>query len=385
MKAFVLIEPGKVGWHEAPEPVLTPYGAILRPLAVAPCSSDVHTVYGGGSRKAPNLILGHECVGEILETGELVQDFKPGDVVVVPAITPDWRAMGIQEGNFKHASAPFSGHQLGRTAPGVFAEKFLIPDADTTLAKIPEGVTLEQALMCVDVVTTGFTGAEFADIKIGDTVVVLGIGPIGLMAIEGARHLGAARIIAVGSRPICVELAKEFGATEVLSYKVNLAEGQRENSLGGKVNPPEGQREASLVCKDKDVVQQVLERTGGLGADGVIICGGGDEVFAQAVDMARYGIGTISNVNYFGGTGNLPFPKFSGGRGMAGKTIHTELAKGGRIRMERLLKMVQYGRINPQKLVTHQLNGLDQVETALQMMKEKPKDLIKVMVRIDWK
>ncbi len=354
MKAFVLIEPGKVGWYDAPEPVITPYGAILRPIAVAPCSSDVHTVYGGGSRKAPNLILGHECVAEIMETGDLVCDFKPGDVVAVPAITPDWRARGIQEGNYKHASAPFSGHQLGRSAPGVFAEKFLIPDADTTLAKIPEGVTLEQALMCVDVVTTGFTGAEFADIKIGDTVVVLGIGPIGLMAVEGARHLGAARILAVGSRPACVELAKEFGATEVLSYK------------------------------DGDVVEQVMERTGGLGADGVIICGGGDEVFAQAVDMARYGIGTISNVNYFGGTGNLPFPKFSGGRGMAGKTIHTELAKGGRVRIERLLKMVQYGRINPQKLVTHRLKGLDQVETALQLMKEKPEDLIKVMVQIDW-
>lgn len=355
MKAFVLIEPGKVGWHDAPEPVLTPYGAILRPVAVTPCSSDVHTVYGGGSRKAPNLILGHECVAEILEIGELVQDFKPGDVVAVPAITPDWRAMGIQEGNYKHASAPFSGHQLGRSMPGVFAEKFLIPDADTTLAKIPEGVTLEQALMCVDVVTTGFTGAEFADIKIGDTVVVLGIGPIGLMAVEGARHLGAARILAVGSRPVCVELAKEFGATEVLSYK------------------------------DGDVVEQVMVRTEGLGADSVIICGGGDEVFTQAVDMVRYGIGTVSNVNYYGGTGSLSFPKFSGGRGMAGKTIHTELAKGGRVRIERLLQMVRYGRINPQKLVTHRLFGLDAVETALQMMKEKPRDLIKVMVQIDWK
>lgn len=355
MKAFVLIEPGKVGWHDAPEPVLTPYGAILRPVAVTPCSSDVHTVYGGGSRKAPNLILGHECIAEILEIGELVQDFKPGDVVAVPAITPDWRAMGIQEGNYKHASAPFSGHQLGRSMPGVFAEKFLIPDADTTLAKIPEGVTLEQALMCVDVVTTGFTGAEFADIKIGDTVVVLGIGPIGLMAVEGARHLGAARILAVGSRPVCVELAKEFGATEVLSYK------------------------------DGDVVEQVMARTEGLGADSVIICGGGDEVFTQAVDMVRYGIGTVSNVNYYGGTGSLSFPKFSGGRGMAGKTIHTELAKGGRVRIERLLQMVRYGRINPQKLVTHRLFGLDAVETALQMMKEKPRDLIKVMVQIDWK
>ena len=99
MKAFVLIEPGKVGWYDAPEPVITPYGAILRPIAVAPCSSDVHTVYGGGSRKAPNLILGHECVAEVIETGDLVCDFKPGDVVAVPAITPDWRDRGIQEGN----------------------------------------------------------------------------------------------------------------------------------------------------------------------------------------------------------------------------------------------------------------------------------------------
>lgn len=354
MKAFVLKEPGVVGWHEAPEPVLTPFGAILRPVAVAPCSSDVHTVFGGGSRKAPNLILGHECVAQILEVGELVRDFEPGELVAVPAITPDWRAPGIQDGNFKHASAPFSGHQLGRSQPGVFSEKFLIPDADTTLAKIPEGISLEQALMCVDVVTTGFTGAESADIKIGDTVVVMGIGPIGLMAVEGARHLGAARIIAVGTRPVCVGLAKEFGATDLISYR------------------------------DGDVVQQVLAMTGGVGADSVIICGGNDEVFSQAIDMVRYGIGTVANVNYFGGTGNLPFPKFSGGRGMAGKTIRTELAKGGRVRIERLLGMVKYGRIHPEKLVTHTLCGLDKVEDALYLMKEKPRDLIKVMVKIDW-
>lgn len=355
MKAFVLKEPGVVGWYDAPEPQLTPYGAILRPVAVTPCSSDVHTVFGGGSKKASNLVLGHECVAEILEVGEFVRDFAPGETVAVPAITPDWRAPGIQEGNERHASAPFSGHQLGRSQPGVFAEKFLIPDADTTLARIPEGVTLEQALMCVDVVTTGFTGAEYADIKIGDTVVVMGIGPIGLMAVEGARHLGAARIIAVGSRPVCVELAKEFGATDVIGYR------------------------------DGDVVEAVLAMTGGVGADSVILCGGGDEVFSQAVDMVRYGIGTVSNVNYYGGTGFLEFPKFSGGRGMAGKTIHTQLAKGGRVRVERLMKMVRYGRIQPQKLVTHRLYGLDNVEKALYLMKDKPQDLIKVMVKIDWK
>lgn len=353
MKAFVLKEPGVVGYEQVPEPVLTPYGAILKPVAVAPCSSDVHTVFGGGSRKAPNLVLGHECVARVLEVGEYVTDFVPGELVAVPAITPDWRAKSIQEHNFKHASAPFSGHQLGRTQPGVFSERFLIPDADTTLAKIPEGVSLEQALMCVDVVTTGFTGAQNANIKFGDTVVVMGIGPIGLMAVAGAAHLGAARILAVGSRPLCVKTAYEFGATEVLSYK------------------------------DGDIVKQVMERTGGIGADSVIICGGNDEVFAQAIDMVRYGIGTVSNVNYFGGTGNLPFPKFSGGRGMAGKTIRTELAEGGRARIERMLSMVKYGRIHPEKLVTHHLKGLDQVEEALYLMRDKPADLIKVMVTME--
>ena len=102
MKAFVLKEPGVVGYEQVPEPVLTPYGAILKPVAVAPCSSDVHTVFGGGSRKAPNLVLGHECVARVLEVGEYVTDFVPGELVAVPAITPDWRAKSIQEHNFKH-------------------------------------------------------------------------------------------------------------------------------------------------------------------------------------------------------------------------------------------------------------------------------------------
>ena len=91
MRAFVLKEPGVVGYVDVPEPRLTPYGAILRPVAVAPCSSDVHTVFGGGSRKAPNLVLGHECVAEVLEVGELVEEFRPGEIVAVPAITPNWR------------------------------------------------------------------------------------------------------------------------------------------------------------------------------------------------------------------------------------------------------------------------------------------------------
>lgn len=350
MKAFCLKSPACVGFCDVPAPKLVPWGAILKPIALTPCSSDVHTVWGGGSLKQPNLVLGHEGLGEILEVGEYVRDFKVGDIVAVPAITPDWREVDVQNGNFNHAGAHFSGHKLGRSVPGEFSEKYLISDADTTLAHIPEGVSYKQALMSVDVMTTGFTGAEAANIKIGDTVVVLGIGSIGLMAIAASRLLGAARIIAVGTRPKCVELAKYYGATDVLSYK------------------------------DGDIVAQVLDMTCQRGADSVIIAGGGDEVFTQAFDMVCYGIGTVSNINYFGGTGSLEYPKFSGGRGMAGKTLHTSLCKGGRARIERMLEMIKYKRVDPSLLVTHELNGFFEIEHALYLMKEKPSDLIKVMV-----
>lgn len=350
MKAFVLAEPGKTKWYNAPEPILTRDGALLSPVAVAPCTSDVHTVYGGGSKKSPNLILGHECVAQVIDVGEDVHDFQKGDFVAVPAITPNWKHPDIQDTNFRHAGEHFSGHQLGKSIPGVFAELFHVPCADMNLAKIPKGISIEAALMCVDVVTTGFTGVEAAEVEFGDSVCVFGIGAIGLAAIMGARQKGAGRILAVGSRKICVDMAQELGATDIVDYHTG------------------------------DVTKTILDLTNQQGVDAVIIAGGNDDVFTQAVDIVKYGVGNIGNINYYGGTGSLEFPKFSGGRGMAGKTIRTELAKGGRRRIERILSMVEYNRIHPEKFVTHELNGLENVETALEMMRKKQSDLIKVMV-----
>lgn len=354
MKAYVFADAGKMVWKDVKEPVLSePYGAILKPLVVSPCTSDVHTVFNGGKPKQKDHVLGHECVARIEKLGSSVCDFKVGDIVAVPAATPDWRALAIQEGNDRHAEDHFAACRLGRTRPGVFAEYFALPDADTTLAHIPEGITLEQALMSVDMMATGLTAAEAADVKFGDVVCVLGIGAVGLMAIAGANRRGASRIIAVGSRKVCVDLAKRYGASEVLDYHTG------------------------------DVAERVLEMTGGVGPDSVIIAGGGDEVFPQAVDMVRYGIGTIANVNYFGGQGFLQFPKFSGGRGMAGKTIRTEAAKGGRAWIERMLKLIQYGKIDPAPLVTHRLHGLEKIGAGLEMMRDKPQGLIKVAVYND--
>lgn len=355
MKAFTLTAPGFAQIVDLPKPERkSEYSAILSPIAMSICTSDVNTVYGSGSKKPDNLILGHECIAKVVEIGTGVYDFKVGDIVAVPAMTPDWRAVAIQEGNTLHAKVPFSANALGRSVPGEFAEYFLIEDADTTLAKIPPNVEITDALMCVDMVTTGFTGVEAAEICFGDTVVVLGIGAVGLMAIQGAALQGAGQIIAVGSRKVSIPLAKEYGANIVYNHKI------------------------------ENITQRVLEQTNGIGADVVLICGGDDTVFSQAIDMVRYGIGRVVNLKHFAGEGNIGIPKFSSGRGMSGKTIKMELGKGGRARMERLLALVKYHRIHPGKMVTHTLYGFDSLLEALEMMREKGEDLIKIQIIPEW-
>lgn len=355
MKAFVLKEKNNTVICDMPRPVLSDdYAAILSPIAISPCTSDVNTVYGNGSKKPDDLILGHECIATVVEVGSKVKDFTPGDRVCVPAITPDWSEPGIQEGNLRHAGKAFSGNALGRSKPGVFAEFFEVEDADMNLAKIPDEVSDEAALMVVDMAATGFTGAEAAEIKFGDTVVVMGIGAVGLMAIAASALSGAGKIIAVGSRPASTVLAIEYGASEVVDYKKT------------------------------DIVNYVLEETNGKGADAVIICGGADDAMAKAVEMTKYGTGIIVNLKLFAGDGDISFPKFASGRGMGGKTIKMELCKGGRAWMERLLKLVSEERFDPGLLVTKKFEGFENIADALEMMKNKGDDIIKIMVVPEW-
>jgi len=353
MKAFVLEEKNKAVIKNMPIPELdSDYGAILKPVAVSVCSSDVNTVYGSGSKKPDNLILGHEAVARIVKVGEKVKDFKEGDVVVVPSMTPNFHDKDIQDGNFLHAGANFSANTLGRSTPGVFAREFEVADADLNLAILPEGVSLGDGLMCTDMATTGFTGAE--TVNFGDTVVVLGIGGVGLMAICGAALRGAGKIIAVGSRGVSIPLAYEYGASEVISYK------------------------------DNNVTEYVLKATKGKGADVVIIAGGNDKSFSDAIDMVRYGVGKVVNLKLFTGDGSMEIPKFSSGRGMSGKTVYMELGKGGRVRMERLLSMVKHKRFTPEKLITHTFEGFENVEQALELMRDKGNTVIKTMILTGW-
>ena len=231
------------------------------------------------------------------------------------------------------------------------AEYALIRDLDANAARIPPGVSWEAAVLAADMLNTGLYGAELAEIQPGDTVVVMGIGPVGLMAIAGARLRGAGRIIAIGSRPAGVALAKEYGATDIVNYK------------------------------EGDVERQVYQLTDKQGADCCICAGGGPDALGQAVAMVRWG-GTVGNVNYFATYGDLPINSVRYGFGMGNKTIRGGECPGGRARMEKLLALLQYDRVDPTPLITHRFQGLDQVEAAFRLMAQKPPSLVKTMVAL---
>jgi len=358
MKGFAMTGPNKVAWIEKEKPKAGPKDAIIKPTALAPCSSDIHTVYEGGVDLGGEIrILGHEAIGIVDSVGSEVTDFKPGDKVIVPAITPDWSAKASQCGFHQHAGCLLGGIQFTTFRDGSMAEYFLVNDADGNLAIQPDDMSDEAALMLTDMVTTGFSGAENANIQIGDTVVVIGIGPVGLCAVAGAKLRGVGRLFAVGSRPNCINIAKEYGTTDIINYR------------------------------EGDIVEQILNETNGEGADAVIIAGGNSETFAQAIQMAKAG-STISNINYYGvqnyeGAGDiLPIPRFAWGAGMAHKTITGGLCPGGRLRMEKLINVVEQGRMDPSLLISHRFKGLESVEEALYLMKDKPRDLIKPMVSL---
>lgn len=351
MKAFAMLKMGETGWIEKPTPECGPMDAICEPLALAPCTSDIHTVWEGAIGDRHNMILGHEGCGEIVEVGSLVKDFKVGDKVLVPAITPDWNSLEAQAGYSMHSGGMLAGWKFSNFKDGVFGEYFHVNDADGNLALIPEGVKIEEAPMLSDMVPTGFHGVELADVQFGDSVLVIGIGPVGLMSVAGANLRGASKIYAVGTRPNCIEAAKFYGATDIISYK----------------NGP--------------IAKQVLDLTHGKGVDKVVIAGGTVDTFAEAVECLKPG-GKIGNVNYLGSGATINIPRIEWGVGMGHKQINGGLMPGGRLRMEKLSSLVSVGKLDLSKLITHKFKGFENVEKALYLMKDKPADLIKPVVVI---
>ena len=351
MKGFGMHSIDNVGWIEKEAPTPGPNDAILKPLAVAPCSSDTHVSHGGGGPMVDR-ILGHESVGEVVEVGSAVKNFKPGDKVIVNCCTPEWGAPALQDGFDNNA------HDFGFTASfkfvmqkdGVFAEYYHVNSADGNLFPMPDDISIEDALMTTDMMSTGFHAVENAEIKYGDNVVVFGIGPVGLMCVAGTALAGAGRIFAIGTRPNCVELAREYGATDIVSYK------------------------------EGDVVEQILEANHGQ-VDKVIVAGGDGKTFAQALALTRPN-GIISNVNFLDPMDTIAFPTMAWGLGMSNVSLKCGFCPGGARRIERLVRMIQADRVHPGKLLNYKFEGFDKIEDAFKLMDEKPKDLIKPYVLI---
>jgi alcohol dehydrogenase (NADP+) len=342
MRGFAMLKKGKTGFIEKPDPVIkNPTDAIIKVTAVAPCTSDVHLVESGALKSMYGNFIGHESVGVVQEVGSAVKDFKPGDRVAVPDISPVWDSIEAQDGIANYS--PGSSMTTNPDLQGMFAEYIHFQRADSGLAHIPDNVTDTQAVMAVDMIPTPATAIPFLDIKLGETVAVLGIGPVGLMGVGLVVLNGAGRIFGVGSRPACFEVARKMGATDLINYK-------------------EG--------STKD---QILAKNGGP-VDKVLICGGGPDILMDAFGICKIG-GKIANVAMFlAPTAQIP-AFMESDKAYCSFQIFT-----GRLVVERLLALISYGRIHPEYAVSHVMHGFDSIPEAFQMMTVKKPDMIKPVV-----
>ncbi|MFW6142432.1 MAG: NAD(P)-dependent alcohol dehydrogenase [Candidatus Saliniplasma sp.] len=347
MKAFVMKRVGEVGVIEKDKPEAGPNDAIVKPTKGLVCTSDVHTVKGAIGEKE-DLTLGHEAVGIVEEVGEEVELFEPGDRVAVGAITPDWGSDAAQRDHPSQSGQPLGGWKFANVKDGVFAEYFHVNDADANMAHIPEGVTDEEAAYVADMMSTGFSGAEIANIPIGGTVAVFAQGPVGLMATKGAQLQGAGMIIAVEGVEKRKEMAKKYGADEVVDFT------------------------------EVDTVEKIMELTDGEGVDSAIEALGMNETFKQCIEVTKAG-GTVSNIGYHGEGEYLQIPRLDWGVGMSEITINNMLCPGGKVRLTNLLRLLDKGKVDPTHMTTHVFK-FDEIEEAFRLMKTKEDGVIKPLI-----
>jgi threonine dehydrogenase-like Zn-dependent dehydrogenase len=285
------------------------------------------------------------------EVGSAVADFEPGDRVAVGAITPDWNSAAAQDGHPSQSNQALGGWKFANVKDGTFAEYVHVNDADGNLAHIPDGVSDHAAAYTADMLSTGFAGAENADIPMGGTVAVFAQGPVGLMVTKGAVLQGAGEIIAVETMENRKELAREYGADHVVDFQA------------------------------VDAVEAVMDLTDGDGVDAAVEAFGADETFQNCIKVTKPG-GTVSNVGYHGDGEFRRVPREEWGVGMAEKSIVTDLCPGGRLRIRRLLRLLERGRVDPTKMTTHEF-AFDEIEAAFEMMDEKADDIVKPLIRFE--
>ena len=360
MKAAVFVEPGRIEVVSKPMPDVGPNDALLRITTTTICGTDVH-ILKGEYPVAKGLTIGHEPVGVIEKLGSAVRGYKEGQRVIAGAICPDFNSYAAQDGVPSqdgsyliasgrcgcHGYRATAGWRFGNLIDGTQAEYVLVPDAQGNLAPIPDGLTDEQVLMCPDIMSTGFKGAENANIRIGDTVVIFAQGPIGLCATAGARLLGASTIIAVDGNDHRLGISKKLGADITLNFN---------------------------TC---DVIDEIMKLTGGRGADSSIEALGTQATFESALRVLKPG-GTLSSLGVFSSDLTIPLAAFAAGLG--DHKINTALCPGGKERMRRLMNIVASGRLDLGVMVTHTY-PLDNIVAAYDLFANQRDGVLKIAIK----
>lgn len=360
MKAAVFVEPGRIELTEKPIPDVGPNDALVRITTTTICGTDIH-ILKGEYPVAKGLTVGHEPVGVIEKLGSAVTGYKEGQRVIAGAICPNFNSYAAQDGVpsqdgsylipegkcGNHGYKATAGWRFGNMIDGTQADYVLVPDAQANLAPIPDGLTDKQVLMCPDIMSTGFKGAENANIRIGDTVVVFAQGPIGLCATAGARLLGATTIITVDGNDHRLGISKKLGADVTLNFK------------------------------NCDVVDEVMKLTGGRGADASIEALGTQGTFESALRVLKPG-GTLSSLGVYSADLKIPIAAFAAGLG--DHRINTALCPGGKGRMRRLMNVLAANRLDLGVLVTHEYKLVDIVK-AYDLFANQRDGVLKIAIK----
>jgi alcohol dehydrogenase len=305
--------------------VTAPTDAIVKITNTTICGTDLHILKGDVPTCKPGRILGHEGVGVVDSVGAGVTSFRPGDRVLISCITACGKCEYCRKGMFSHCTT--GGWILGNEIDGTQAEYVRIPHADTSLYRLPEGVEEEALVMLSDILPTGFEcGVLNGKVQPGDTVAIVGAGPIGLAALLTAQFYSPAEIIMIDLDDNRLEIAKRFGATAIVNSKNN------------------------------DAVAQVMRMTGDRGVDAAIEAVGIPATFVLCEDIVAPG-GTIANIGVHGVKADLHLERLWSHN----ITITTRLVDT--VTTPMLLKTVQAGKIDPKRLITHRFR-LDEILQA---------------------
>ncbi len=326
MKALVFHGPGQRSWDTVPDPsIMAETDAIVRIDTATICGTDLHILKGDVPEVEPGTVLGHEAVGTVVETGKAVTTLQAGDRVLVSCITSCGRCRFCREGHYGLCTGG-GGWILGHLIDGLQGELARVPFADTSVHKLAPEIADEQALFLADILPTAYeVGVLNGKVTPGDTVAIVGAGPIGLAAVMTAKLMTPGRIVALDVADARLEHARKFGA------------------------------DVTINNGETDALAEIMELTNGLGADVAIEAVGVPETFELCAEIVRPG-GHVANVGVHGRPATLHLEKLW----IKDVTITTGLVDTSTT--PRLLELIANGRIDPTPFATHRFELADTEE-----------------------